>query len=61
MFVGAADEELLFCGMAIGHADWDAPVNRLESERMPLDDWLHEDQIFHLLVGDAFTSNNSRK
>jgi nitroreductase len=38
-FVGAPDEELLFCGMAIGHADPDAPVNALESERMPLDDW----------------------
>ncbi len=38
-FVGAPDEELLFCGMAIGHADPDAPVNALKSERMPLDDW----------------------
>ena len=38
-FVGAPAEELLFCGMAIGHADWDAPVNALESERMPLDAW----------------------
>lgn len=38
-FVGAPDEEMLFCGMAIGHADPDAPVNSLESERMPLDAW----------------------
>ncbi len=38
-FVGAPDEELLFCGMAIGHADWDAPINSLESRRMALDDW----------------------
>lgn len=38
-FVGAPDEELLFCGMAIGHADVDAPINTLASERMPLDDW----------------------
>lgn len=38
-FVGAPDEELLFCGMAIGHADPDAPINSLVSERMPLDDW----------------------
>ncbi len=38
-FVGAPDEELLFCGMAIGHADPDAPVNSLESERMALDEW----------------------
>ncbi len=38
-FVGAPDEELLFCGMAIGHADPEAPVNTLVSERMPLDEW----------------------
>jgi nitroreductase len=38
-FVGAPDEELLFCGMAIGHAAPDAAVNRLRSERMPIDDW----------------------
>jgi nitroreductase len=38
-FVGAPDDELLFCGMAIGHADPDAPVNTLRSERMPLDAW----------------------
>ncbi|MEY2958839.1 MAG: hypothetical protein RLZZ01_1407 [Actinomycetota bacterium] len=38
-FVGAPDEEMLFCGMAIGHADRDAPINTLVSERMPLDDW----------------------
>ncbi|MDJ0770048.1 MAG: nitroreductase [Ilumatobacter sp.] len=38
-FVAAPEEELLFCGMAIGHADWDAPVNTLVSERMPLDEW----------------------
>jgi nitroreductase len=39
-FCGAPDEELLFCGMAIGRADWDAPVNTLQSERMPLDQWV---------------------
>ena len=38
-FVGAPDEELLFCGLAIGHADPDAPINSLCSERMPLDEW----------------------
>jgi len=38
-FVGAPDEELLFCGMAIGHADREHPINALESERMPLDEW----------------------
>ena len=38
-FVGAPDEELLFCGMSIGHADRSAAINTLRSERMPLDDW----------------------
>ncbi len=38
-FVGAPEDEMLFCGMAIGHADPDAPVNTLLSERMPLDRW----------------------
>jgi nitroreductase len=38
-FVGAPDDELLFCGMAIGHADWTHPINTLRSERMPLEDW----------------------
>lgn len=31
------DELMLFCGMAIGHADADAPVNRLATRRLPLD------------------------
>ncbi|HQZ33181.1 MAG TPA: nitroreductase [Ilumatobacteraceae bacterium] len=38
-FVGAPDEEMLFCGMAIGYADMAAPINALRSERMPVDDW----------------------
>lgn len=38
-FVGAPDDELLFCGMSIGRADWSHPINSLESARMPLDDW----------------------
>jgi nitroreductase len=38
-FVGAPENEMLFCGMAIGHADESAPINSLVSERMPLDDW----------------------
>lgn len=36
-FVGAPDEQQIFCGMAIGHADTDHPINSLESEREPLD------------------------
>jgi nitroreductase len=38
-FVGAPEEEMLFCAVAVGHADPDAPVNRLESDRMPLEQW----------------------
>jgi nitroreductase len=38
-FVGAPDEELLFCGVSIGYAAVDAPINTVESERMPFDDW----------------------
>lgn len=38
-FVGAPEEEMLFCGVAIGHADPEAPINALVSERMPIDQW----------------------
>lgn len=38
-FVDAPESEMLFCGMAVGTADWDKPVNSLESVRMPLDEW----------------------
>lgn len=38
-FVGAPDEEMLFCGVAIGHADLDETVNELVSDRMELEDW----------------------
>jgi hypothetical protein len=38
-FVGAPDEEMLFCGMSIGHPDSAAPINALRSERMPVDEW----------------------
>jgi nitroreductase len=38
-FVGAPDELMLFCGMAIGHGDDDHPVNALRSERLGVDDF----------------------
>jgi nitroreductase len=38
-FVGAPDEEMLFCGMSIGYADPDSTINALRSERMPVDAW----------------------
>jgi len=36
-FIGMAEEQMLFCGMAIGYADPDAAVNRLESRRLPVE------------------------
>jgi nitroreductase len=38
-FVGAPEEQTIFCGMALGYADPDAPVNALVTERQPLDEW----------------------
>jgi nitroreductase len=36
-FVGAPDEQGIFCAVAIGVADGDHPINALETERQPLD------------------------
>lgn len=36
-FVDAPDEQQIFCGMAIGHADTDHPINSVRSEREPLE------------------------
>lgn len=37
--LGVSDEtHLLFCGLAIGHADKQAPVNAFERERVPLEE-----------------------
>lgn len=38
-FVGAPEELMLVCGMAIGYRDPDAEVNKVASERIPLDEW----------------------
>jgi len=38
-FVGAPEEEMLFCGMAIGYRNTESPVNGLVAERLPLDTW----------------------
>ena len=38
-FVQAPDNEMLFCGMAIGKRDEAKKVNTLRSERMPFGDW----------------------
>lgn len=36
-FLQPPEELMLFCGMAIGYADPDAPVNRLRTRRLPLE------------------------
>ena len=38
-FVGAPEEQMLFCGMALGVADEAAPVNALVSDRDDFDRW----------------------
>jgi nitroreductase len=40
-FFQTNDEEMLFCGMAIGYKDKDAQVNKLRSERRPIEDWAY--------------------
>ena len=39
-FVGASDDDVLFCGVALGYEDQDAAINRLSSERRPFDQWV---------------------
>ena len=39
-FCGMDEDLMLFCGVAIGHPDRAAPVNRLKSERSPLESWV---------------------
>ncbi len=38
-FVEAPDELMLFCGMAVGHADPAAPINGFTTGRQPLEEW----------------------
>lgn len=38
--VGMADEEVLVCGMALGHEDPTKPENGFRTERAPLEDWV---------------------
>ncbi len=37
--LGCGDDRLIVCGMAVGYADEDAPVNRYAPERAPLADY----------------------
>ena len=38
-FVGADESDMLFCGVAIGYQDKNAVINKLSSDRRPLDQW----------------------
>ena len=39
-FLQIPEDRMLFCGMAIGYEDKDAPVNRLRTERADTSEWL---------------------
>ena len=38
-FFKVDNETMVFCGMAIGHKDPEATINKLRSERRPIDEW----------------------
>jgi len=38
-FVGAPEQEMLFCGVALGRANPDAVINTLRTTRRPLEEW----------------------
>lgn len=38
-FVDADESDILFCGLALGYKDENAVINKLSSERRPLDQW----------------------
>ena len=39
-FCEVSDDWMVFCGMAIGFADHEHPVNQLRTKRLPTSDWL---------------------
>jgi nitroreductase len=43
--LGIPEKEIIVCGMALGHIDPDAPVNRLVTERAPLADYASFDGL----------------
>jgi nitroreductase len=38
-FFDTSSDEMLFCGMSIGYQDKEAAINKLVSERRPIEDW----------------------
>jgi hypothetical protein len=39
-FLSVPEEEMIFCGIALGYADERHPVNSLDSDRAPLEEWV---------------------
>jgi nitroreductase len=39
-YLSVPEEEMVFCGVAIGYADESHPVNTLTSDRAPLEEWV---------------------
>jgi len=37
-FIGMPDEQMFYCGMAVGYANMDDPINQWRTERAPLDE-----------------------
>lgn len=37
--VGIPDDDILFCGIALGHADPDAPINATRTDRAGVDEF----------------------
>lgn len=35
-YFGLPDDEVIYCGMALGYADWSQPINRVRSTRQPI-------------------------
>ncbi|MEX3922461.1 nitroreductase [Paraburkholderia sp. BR10936] len=44
-FLALPRESMVFCGMAIGHEDPDAPINQWRSARVPLDEFVQFDGV----------------
>jgi nitroreductase len=40
-YLSVPEEEMVFCGVALGYADEDHPVNTLTSDRAPLGEWVN--------------------
>jgi nitroreductase len=40
-FLDVPNEQMLFCGLALGYRDANAPINSLRTDRASLDEWAH--------------------